>query len=202
VLINRGFYLCVTEVTQAQWQTIMGDNPSYFKSGLHGVTQDTSNHPVELISWDKAQEFINKLNSKGIGTFRLPSEAEWEYACRAGSTSRFIYGEEFPQLDEYGWYQHNSDNQTHPVGELKPNRWGLYDLYGNVSEWCADDWHDDYNGAPNDGSAWVSSPREKFRVIRGGNWNLREFYLRSACRGVTIWTSGSYHGLRIVKEAK
>ena len=126
----------------------MGDNPSYF-------TGD-DNLPVERVSWDNVQRFITKLNDKeGTSKYRLPSEAEWEYACRAGTTTRYSFGDNESELGEYAWYSSNSDSQTHPVGQKRANPWGLYDMHGNVWEWVQDCWHDSYSGAPADGRAWV-----------------------------------------------
>ena len=133
---HKGLYFGKYEVTQAQWQAIMGDNPSDFT--------DDSSRPVEYVSWNDCQEFIKKLNARaevkqaGI-TFRLPTEEEWEYACRAGSTGKYgllADGRE-GKLDEMGWYEDNSGGKTHPVGQKKPNAWGLYDMHGNVWEWTA-----------------------------------------------------------------
>ncbi len=133
---HKGLYFGKYEVTQEQWQEIMGNNPSYFKGDL--------SRPVEHVSWFDCQEFIKKLNARtevksaGI-TFRLPTEEEWEYACRAGSTGKYgllADGRE-GSLDEMGWYLDNSDYKTHPVGQKKPNAWGLYDMHGNVGEWTA-----------------------------------------------------------------
>ena len=133
----KGLYFAKYEVTQEQWQEIMGNNPSYFKGDL--------SRPVEQVSWIDCQEFIEKLNARaevksaGI-TFRLPTQKEWEYACRAGSTGKYgllADGRE-GTLDEMGWYEDNSDDKTHPVGQKKPNAWGLYDMHGNVWEWNDD----------------------------------------------------------------
>jgi formylglycine-generating enzyme required for sulfatase activity len=126
VTISQPFYLGKYEVTQAQWKKVMGSSPSRFKG---------ANRPVEQVSWYDCQEFIEKLNSKGNGVFRLPTEAEWEYACRAGTTDDYA-----GNLDEMGWYDKNNVGKTQPVGKKKANPWGLYDMHGNVSEWCQD-WH-------------------------------------------------------------
>jgi len=161
------FVLGKYPVTQAQYRAIMGDNPSNFQG---------DNLPVENVSWDQAVQFCQKLSTQTGLEFRLPSEAEWEYACRAGSKTSYCFGEDSNQLKEYAWYYDNSNNQTHPVGGKNPNAWGLYDMHGNVWEWCADDWHDNYNGAPNDGGIWLSNSNNK--VLRGGSW----YYNADDCR--------------------
>jgi formylglycine-generating enzyme required for sulfatase activity len=166
----------------------MGTNPSYFKG--------CDNCPVEQVSWDDAQAFIKKLNAQNEGyTYRLPSEAEWEYACRAATT-----GDYAGDLDSMGWYYNNSGdavlsgqwdasklsanrNRTHAVGSKQPNAFGLFDMHGNVWEWCQDWYHDSYAGAPTDGSAWLSGGEQKYRVLRGGSWIDGAFFLRSAGRG-------------------
>ena len=160
VTISKEFYLSKFPVTQAQWQAVMGNNPSHFK--------DDPNLPVEKVSWDDCQQFLNKLNERiGKKLYRLPTEAEWEYACRAGSTGTYCFGDEESKLREYGWYSENSGSKTQPVGKLKPNVWGLYDMHGNVLEWC-DDWYDD---------------SKTQRVLRGGSWIVSPGYLRCANRG-------------------
>ena len=168
VNIEKAFYMGKYEVTQNQWRAIMGDDPSYFKG---------DDLPAEQVSWDDVQEFIKKLNEKeGTGKYRLPSEAEWEYACRAGTSTRYSFGVDGSKLGDYAWYYDNSGKKTHPVGQKKPNSWGLYDMYGNVWEWVQDSWHDSYNGAPADGSAWEGDGAR--RVDRGGCW----FNVAGDCR--------------------
>ncbi len=161
VKISKAFYMGKYEVTQKQWRDVMGSNPSYFKG---------DNLPVESVSWNDAQEFIKKLNEKkGTNKYRLPSEAEWEYAARAGTTTKYTFGDDESELDDYAWHINNSGNKTHEVGQKKPNPWGLYDIHGNVWELVQDSWYENYKGAPTDGSAWeniVGSPR----VVRGGGW--------------------------------
>ena len=140
VRITKPFYLGKYLVTQEQWQAVMGSNPSYFQNarntGFAGsVPAGGAKNPVERVSWDDCQEFIEKLNANvagGKGRFALPTEAQWEYACRAGSTTKYCFGDDDSQLGEYAWYGGNSGKQTHPVGEKKPNAWGLYDMHGNA----------------------------------------------------------------------
>ncbi|MCD4766018.1 MAG: SUMF1/EgtB/PvdO family nonheme iron enzyme [Methanosarcinales archaeon] len=169
VTISEAFYLGKYEVTQKQWHEIMGDNPSYFKG---------DDLPVENVSWDDVHEFIKKLNEKeGTNKYRLPSEAEWEYAARAGTTTRYSFGDDDSKLGEYAWYSENSGCNTHLVGKKKANPWGLYDVHGNVWEWVQDEWHDTYNGAPNDGRAWDDGAGF-YRVNRGGGC----FYYAGCCR--------------------
>ena len=151
---------------------ILNHNPSYFKG---------FNLPCENISWNYCQNFIKILNEDG-SKFRLPSESEWEYCCRAGTTTRFYTGNSESDLSRAGWYNGNSGNKTHPVGQKQPNAWGLYDMHGNVWEWCEDDYHDDYNGAPTDGSALIDNPRGSRRVLRGGSWSRSSRSCRSAYR--------------------
>jgi formylglycine-generating enzyme required for sulfatase activity len=160
------------EVTQAQWQSVMGNNPSSFKDC-------GGNCPVETVSWNDAQDFINKLNERNDGfKYRLPTEAEWEYACRAGTTGRNSAAE----LDNIAWYADNSIGKPHIVGGKQPNAFGLYDMLGNVDEWCKDWYHDNYNGAPSDGSAWLDGGEQRDRVLRGASWDLPVFYFGSADR--------------------
>lgn len=171
VTITHGFFMGKYEVTQAQWQAVMGANPSSFKGD--------DNLPVEQVSWDDAQEFINKLNEMNDGyKYRLPTEAEWEYACRAG-TSGDYYAQD---PDDIAWYLDNSGKKTHRVGTKQANAFGLYDMSGNVWEWCRDWYVDTYNGAPTDGSARLSGGEQKSRVLRGGSWLYAAALLRSALR--------------------
>jgi formylglycine-generating enzyme required for sulfatase activity len=176
VKINNPFYLGTYPVTQREWKAVMGDNnnPSDFKG---------DDQPVEQVSWDNVQEFIMKLNEKeGTDKYRLPSEAEWEYACRAGTTTRYSFDDSKSKLGDYAWYDKNSGENMHPVGQKKPNPWVLYDMHGNVWEWVQDKWHDSYDGAPTDGSAWEGVGAD--RVFRGGGWYGRAGNCRSADRGL------------------
>jgi formylglycine-generating enzyme required for sulfatase activity len=186
------------EVTQEQWYAVMGVNPSKFKGG---------NLPIENISWKDAVEFCRKLSQMTGKIYRLPSEAEWEYAARAGTNTPFAFGSSlsssqanFDGNSPYGGapvgvYR----QQPMPVGSFSPNNFGLYDMHGNVSEWCQDGYHGNYNRAPTDGSAWESSGEQKERVWRGGAWDSSASAVRSAYRGVNYWREPSeYFGLRVV----
>ena len=169
----KSFRMMTTEVTQAQWTAVMGNNPSNWKG---------DDLPVEQVSWNDCQEFIRKLNQLDPGKgYRLSTEAEWEYACRAGTTTKYYTGNSDSDLGRAGWYSSNSGSKTHPVGQKEPNAWGLYDMHGNVWEWCADWYHGNYNGAPQDGSARLS-PSGNSRVLRGGSWRSGPSFCRSASR--------------------
>ena len=157
------FYIGKYPVTQGLWNQVMGaeNNRSRFK----GIDR-----PVERVSWDDTQIFLDKLNKLTDKNYRLPSEAEWEYAARGGKYSQgFVYAGG-NKLKEVGWYDYNSHGETKPVGMKLPNELGLYDMSGNVWEWCADVWHGDYEGAPEDGSVWLTGGDQDFRVVRGGSW--------------------------------
>ena len=200
----QGFWMGKYEVTQAQWLQVMGRNPSYFVEQAAGQTALIL--PVEQVSWHDAQEFLQKLNAtveprgRAALQFRLPSEAEWEYACRAGTSTPYSFGDDPNLLGEYAWHRDNSDAQTHPVGERAPNAWGLHDMHGNVWEWCADSWHDTYLSAPSDGAARQAASRAERRVLRGGAWNNLPWFLRCADR---LWDQADKRnftrGLRVVR---
>jgi formylglycine-generating enzyme required for sulfatase activity len=186
-----GFYMGKFEVTQAQWQAVaslpkvnrdMNPNPSNFE----GV-----NRPVQKISYQDAVEFCDRLSKKTGRPYRLPSEAQWEYACRAGTTTPFYFGEALPgdlvnydARSPYGAGEKGAYRKTTlPVGSLNaPNAFGLYDMHGGLWEWCLDPWHSDYKGAPRDGSAWEAGGNNGLRVIRGGAWNRIANHCRSAYR--------------------
>lgn len=214
VTISQPFYLGKYEVTQKQWQSAMGRNPSEFKG---------DNLPVETVSWDDALAFIARLNSLKDGfTYRLPTEAEWEYACRAGTT-----GEYAGDIDAMGWYGNNSGRarvdvaaiyrtdtapyqrltknggQTHAVGRKLPNSFGLFDMHGNVAEWCQDWYHHSYDGAPTDGSAWLRGGDQNYRVARGGSWFNDGTHLLSAHRfWVTLVYRVNYIGFRVAADRR
>lgn len=187
----KSFALAKFEVTQEQWYSIMGTLPSKFK----GRTL-----PVDGVSWDDAQEFIKKLNQKTGKRYRLPSEAEWEYAARAGSTTEFSFGDDVSQSHDYSWSFKNSNSQTHPVGEKFSNKFGLHDMHGNVWEWCQDCWNVNYVGAPNDGSPWLVEGCT-FRVLRGGAWGRFESTLKSAYRySAAAAIKGEEFGFRVARD--
>jgi formylglycine-generating enzyme required for sulfatase activity len=181
VTLSRGFWLGKYAVTQAQWKAVMGSNPSAF-------TGD-DRLPVENVSWNDCQEFLERLSLKGEDAFRLPSETEWEYACRAGTITPFHFGETLStDLANYdGNYTYANGKKgayrekTVPVGSFPPNAWGLHDMHGNVWEWCQDWYHDSYAGAPTDGSA-RENPKGDYRVLRGGSWSNLPGFCRAAFR--------------------
>ncbi len=174
----NSFYMATTEVTQLQYYEVMGENPAYFKTEQLGY--DGRSNPVENISWNDAKKFIKKLNSmEYTNKYRLPTESQWEYAARAGSESKWSFGSE-GSLGNYAWYDKNSRGKTHPVGKKKPNNFGLYDMHGNVYEWC-EDWYTSYNNTPINGKANNSGER-KYKVLRGGSWYYFAGYSRSAIR--------------------
>jgi formylglycine-generating enzyme required for sulfatase activity len=203
VTITTPFWLGKYEVTQAQYLAVMGNNPS---------TWVGPNHPVEMISWNDAQAFINKLNTLGLGVFRLPREAEWEYACRAGTTTRYYYGDALdcadrggdpcPIADLYAWTWSNytpgpGTNGTRDVGLKLPNRFGLHDMHGNVWEWCSD-WYAPYRREPQSDPAGPATGMLK--IIRGGMYRSNARMMRSAFRD-HVWPSFLFSriGLRVVR---
>jgi formylglycine-generating enzyme required for sulfatase activity len=174
-------------------------------SGQINVLDDPDS-PAVYVSWKHAQSFITVLNSLTGKTFGLPSEAGWEYACRAGTTTRFYWGDDptYTVGSDHAWWGHNAGDigfrYAHAVGQKMPNAWGLYDMSGNVWEWCEDDSHFRYADARTNGSAWIDSPRGTNRVLRGGSWNSRDD-CRSAKRGYNSQDkqTGSFTGFRVVR---
>jgi formylglycine-generating enzyme required for sulfatase activity len=191
VTIAQGFWMGKFEVTQAQWASVMGDNPSFFKGC------DTC--PVERVSWEKAKIFLRKLNELDDGyVYRLPSEAEWEYAARAGTTGIFS-----GPVGEMSWHSGNSEDKTHPVGEKLRNPFGLYDIYGNVSEWCEDIYNSTYEGLSVDGSPNTTVGETKRRVLRGGSWNNFPTKSRSTIREPYYANAfGTHIGFRVLAVPK
>lgn len=190
VIIKDSFYIGKYHVTQKQWKTLMDNNPSKVKG---------DNLPIENVSWNDVQEFIKILNDKeNTNKYRLPSEAEWEYACRAGTKTKYYYGDEKSKLGDYAWYARNSGKRIHPVGQKKPNSWGLYDMHGNVREWVQDGFHSDYVNAPSDGSAWEGDG--SLHIMRGGNYNCGDFDCQSAeYDSAPTYYKSSALGFRLVR---
>ncbi|MDP6526712.1 MAG: formylglycine-generating enzyme family protein [Kiritimatiellia bacterium] len=208
VTIPRPFAVGKYEVTQAEWRSVMGSNPSMFKG---------DRNPVEEVSWDDAQDFVRRLGAKTGKQYRLLTEAEWEYAARAGTTTLFHFGATIStdQANYNGNYTYGGGRKgvyrkkTVPVGSFPANAFGLHDMHGNVYEWVEDCWHavtssstgaGGYNGAPSNGSAWTSGGDCRLRVLRGGSWNYTPRYLRSALRN---WSASdvrnNYIGFRVAR---
>lgn len=169
VKLTQKFWIAKYEVPQNLWQAVMGSNPSKWKGDRNSA---------EMFNWDEAQQFCAKATelmraAKLIDqdqVIRLPSEVEWEYVARAGTTSVYSFGEDATRLDEFGWHTGNASGNDPPVGAKKPNAWGLYDIHGYLWEWCADVWHESYQGAPKDASVWTKDGTREKRVLRGGSW--------------------------------
>ena len=188
VTLTRGFYMGRYPVTQGEYLSVIGSNPS-------AHTGDT-NLPVEQVSWNDATNYCAQLTAQQLSAgqlsagwvYRLPTEAEWEYACRAGSTNRFCYGDDpgYTQLANYVWYDANSGGTTHPVGGLLPNVWGLYDMGGNVSEWCSSYYGAYPGGSVTDPQDWIPGPLGLRRVSRCGDYGTDPTESRSACRNSTF----------------
>lgn len=201
VIINKPFYIGEYPVTQRQWKLIMKDIKHIKHSNLKVL-----DNPNSGITWYEVKEFIRKLNKiEDTDKYRLPSEAEWEYACRAGTTTRYYFGDDESRLGNYAWYDENADSRTHPVGIKNPNPWGLYDMHGNVLELCQDKWHDNYESAPSDGSAWrdirTRKESDSSHVMRGGSYNNHSRSCRSSSRGKVPPLGHSHNlGFRVVRE--
>jgi formylglycine-generating enzyme required for sulfatase activity len=213
VTLSRGFWMSKYLVTQSEYLAVMGSNPSYFygvRTTWPSGTYTNLDRPVETVSWSDAMTYCLQLTlrEQSAGriptnyTYRLPTEAEWEYACRAGTTTRFSYGDDpgYALLGNYGWVG-PSGPWTRPVGQLLPNPWGLFDMHGNVVEWCLD-WYAPYpGGSVTDPQGGSSPPR---RVMRGGSWNVIESGARSAARHSTEGNLGGYYsiGFRVVLSTR
>ena len=197
-------------MTQAQWQAV-----AQFPKITIDLEADTGNfkgndRPVELINWYEAIEFCDRLSAKTGKIYTLPSEAQWEYACRAGTQTPFAFGEILtPELANYDWTKSYNGSPkrssypktTQPVGSYPANVWGLYDMHGNVWEWCLDHWHETYQDAPTDGSAWINNNYSStaFRLMRGASFNYGTRYCRSACRyDIDPDDRYNYIGFRVV----
>ena len=195
VTITRDYFLGAFEVTQSQYERVMGRNPSL-------VQADGANRPVNRVSWNDAVAFCERLSQlpeeKAAGrTYRLPSEAEWEYACRAGSPDEYAFGNDTRLLGEYAWYAGNSGIDQHPVGQKKPNAWGLYDMHGNAWEWCAD-WYELYSGRPAIDPTGPSHGTD--RVYRGGSVGYSATYCRSANRTATKPSWEGFVSIRVAMD--
>ncbi len=201
-VVLPGFWLGKNELTKRQWKAILGTTPWI---GHQNVLKDLDS-PAECVSWNDALSFVSALNAhilstgQGAATVRLPSESEWEYAARSETDTRFYWGDDlgYTAGNKYAWWSYNvwDDNEPYAhVGGLKrPNNFGLYDMSGNVYEWCQDDWHSSYKGAPANGSAWIDAPRARDRVVRGGCWHDHGSKCRSAYR-FYVFPLSSDHGL-------
>ncbi len=191
----KAFRIGKYEVTQAQWQGVMGENPARFKG---------EDRPVEKVSWNDAQEFLKRLNASNPGKpYRLPTEAEWEYAARGGTKTPYWWGKEIAKGNANcdGCGSRWDNKETARVGSFKPNPFGLYDTAGNVREWVQDCWHDNYQGAPADGSEWRDNCQGTSQVLRGGSWFNEPWILRSASRD---WIGAGYRygyiGFRLAQD--
>ncbi len=206
--LSHDFEILSTEVTQLQYVEIMGRNPSHFQDKkfcprehqVIGKAKLCPNHPVEQISWRGAQNFLKRLNRRDDGyTYRLPTEAEWEYAAKAARPFAYFFGNEVLDLQSYAWAWENSQAMTHPVGEKLPNQWGLYDVYGNVGEWVQDTWSFELSGG-------VDPLREDLsvaRVIRGGAWTTATKNFRFMERtNAYVGARRTNTGLRLVRVPK
>lgn len=188
------FLLGSTEVTYGQWAAVMGRNS-------RSRSQCGDACPVYRVSWEDAQLYVKILSERTGKRYRLPSEAEWEFAGRAGDAGKWGFGSDEANLSWHAWYGANSLGRTQVVGAKKANAFGLYDMHGNVCEWVQDVWHDNYMGAPTDGSAWMSGGDEDRRVLRGGSWFDKPSSLRSAYRS---WRTPTVHyygaGVRVARD--
>ncbi len=198
VSFSYNFEIAKYEVPQNLWESVMGKNPSKWTGDRNSV---------EMLSFDEAVEFCRKATElmravkliTATQVVRLPTEAEWEYTARAGTTTTYSFGDEVAKLDDYAWHTGNASGNDPPVGAKEPNAWGLYDMHGYLWEWCADHWHDSYDRAPADGAAWTSDDADAKRVLRSGSWKDTADRLTSSYRlGAPAKTRDDAVGLRCV----
>ena len=208
------FEMMTTEVTQGMWEEVMGESIYDLRDATYSICELNvygvgDNYPVYYVGWNECQEFIDRLNDMDPGhTYRLPSESEWEYACRAGTTTEYYWGDSSSEsvMGQYCWYrlygESRDSGSTHPVAQKLPNAWGLYDMIGNVKEWCEDKFHSNYYGAPTNGSAWRSGITPA-RVIRGGWWDSSSAdFCRSASRCAGRPIPGAFwQGFRLSRDS-
>lgn len=181
VTFQHRFAIAKYEVPQNLWEAVMGSNPSKWKG---------KRNSVEMLSYDEALEFCRRATElmraakliTNDEVIRLPSEAEWEYCARAGTTTTYSFGDNADELGKYGWFNGNAAGNDPPVGAKAPNAWGLYDMHGYLWEWCSDPWHDSYTAAPSNGTAWTNAGDEMQRVLRSGSWKDKAPWLASAVR--------------------
>ena len=202
VAFSSGFWMAKYELTKRQWQAVMGTTPWNGKP----YVQTYPESPAVYLSWNDATVFVGAINALTGKTFRLPSEAEWEYACRAGTATRFYWGEDpnDTSINDNAWWSQNAGTvgqaYAHVVGLKLPNAWGLYDMSGNVWEWVEDDWHGSYASAPTGGQAWVDGPRGTYRIMRGASWDDVNLSCRSANRKTASPTDlGFDYGFRLAR---
>lgn len=198
VTIARAFAVGRTEVTFAQWDMCVDASAC---PQLRDSTWGRDDRPVINVTWDEAMQYAVWLSQITGKKYGLLSEAQWEYAARAGHRTRYSFGDEEVLLGQYAWFHDNSERKTQPVGQKKPNDFGLNDMHGNVFEWVEDTWHDDYEGAPSDGSAWLNGGAGGRRVVRGGSWYFDPPKLRSASRaGPPFDLRDGNVGFRVARE--
>ena len=198
IVIGTPFAVSKFEVTFDEWDACVADAGCKHKPDDRAWGRGVQ--PVLNVSWHDAKQYTAWLARKTGLHYRLLSEAEWEYAARAGTKTRFYFGDDKSLLSDFGWSVYNSENRAHPVGKKNPNRFGLYDMHGNVSEWVEDLWHATYDGAPTDGSIWSEGGDASRRVVRGGSWHTKPEWLRSAFRWGSLADSRSYIcGFRVAR---
>lgn len=193
VQVDTPFYLARTAVTQAQWQVVQGTQPAHFTGN--------NQFPMENVSAQEADAYCQALSVLTGQQIRLPTEAEWEYACRAGSTTLFHFGDSLEELAQYGWYRENSEMRAHPVGLKLPNPWGLYDMHGGIDEFCQDPEHPNYQGAPSGQRPWRENGDMTRRIKRGGSWyDIGAHCCSAHSSSYPVEVGSEDHGLRVVVE--